>query len=136
MGNKITHQGVVDSIEGDRVRVRILQHSACSACKVAGHCNASETKEKLIDVHTVNASLFSVGQTVTVEADASVGLTASFYGYVLPLIWMVGVLVGVRVASGSDGMAALASIASLIPYYLLLYLFRNKVKRQLYFRIK
>ena len=136
MGNKITHQGVVDSIEGDRVRVRILQHSACSACKVAGHCNASETKEKVVEVHTVSTSLFSVGQTVTVEADASMGLKASLYGYVLPLIWMVGVLVGVRMASGSDGLVALASIASLIPYYLLLYLFRNKVKRQLCFRIK
>ena len=46
MSNKIKHAGVVDGVEGECVRVRILQSSACSACKVAAHCNASETKEK------------------------------------------------------------------------------------------
>ena len=50
MSNKIKHSGVVDGVDGTTVRVRILQSSACSACKVASHCNASETKEKLVEV--------------------------------------------------------------------------------------
>ena len=47
MSNKIKHNGVVDGVEDGCVRVRILQSSACSACKVAAHCNTSETKEKI-----------------------------------------------------------------------------------------
>lgn len=53
MSNKIKHNGVVDGVEEGCVRVRILQSSACSACKVAAHCNASETKEKIIEVQVV-----------------------------------------------------------------------------------
>ena len=53
MSNKIKHSGVVDGVDGTTVRVRILQSSACSACKVASHCNASETKEKLVEVTTI-----------------------------------------------------------------------------------
>ena len=55
MSNKIKHNGVVDGVEEGCVRVRILQSSACSACKVAAHCNASETKEKIIEVQVADA---------------------------------------------------------------------------------
>ena len=50
MTDIIKHRGIVENIEGSHVRVRIVQTSACSACSVKGHCNASESKEKLIDV--------------------------------------------------------------------------------------
>ena len=48
--NKIKHTGIVDGVEGECVKVRILQASACSACKVAAHCNASEMKEKMVEI--------------------------------------------------------------------------------------
>ena len=47
MSNKIRHEGVIDSIDEGCVHVRILQTSACAACKVAGYCNAAEAKEKI-----------------------------------------------------------------------------------------
>ena len=95
MSNKIKHAGVVDAVEEGCVRVRILQSSACSACKVAAHCNASETKEKLIEVMDAHASSFQKGDHVMVVADTAVGFRASLYGYRLPLILMVVTLVGV-----------------------------------------
>lgn len=52
MTDIIKHRGIVENIEGSHVRVRIVQTSACSACSVKEHCNASESKEKLIDVLT------------------------------------------------------------------------------------
>ena len=54
MSAKISHSGIVASISKGCVQVRILQTSACAACKVAGHCNASESKEKIVDVLNVN----------------------------------------------------------------------------------
>ena len=116
--------------------VRIVQSSACSACKVAAHCTASESKEKMIEVSTSDASLYHKGDSVVVTADSAVGFRASFYGYLLPLILMVIALVGVLKATHSEGAAALSALGVLIPYYVVLYLFRNKLKNKLSFSIE
>lgn len=136
MSNKIKHAGVVDGVEGECVRVRILQSSACSACKVAAHCNASETKEKIIDVMDADASRYQKGDQVMVVADTAVGFRASLYGYLLPLILMVVTLVGVLAATHSEGLAALSALGILIPYYVLLFLMRNKLRNRLSFTLE
>ena len=136
MSNKIKHAGVVDGVEGECVRVRILQSSACSACKVAAHCNASETKEKIIDVMDADASHYQKGDQVMVVADTAVGFRASLYGYLLPLILMVVTLVGVLAATHSEGVAALSALGILIPYYVLLFLMRNKLRNRLSFTLE
>lgn len=136
MNNKIKHTGIVDHVEDNCVVVRIMQSSACSACKVAAHCNASETKEKMVEVMDADASRFAKGDTVTVVADASVGFRASLYGYLLPLVLMVLTLVIVMKTTESEGVAALSSIVILIPYYIGLYLFRNKLRSRLRFTIE
>lgn len=136
MSNKIKHAGVVDGVEGECVRVRILQSSACSACKVAAHCNASETKEKIIDVMDADASHYQKGDQVMVVADTAVGFRANLYGYLLPLILMVVTLVGVLAATHSEGLAALSALGILIPYYVLLFLMRNKLRNRLSFTLE
>lgn len=136
MSNKIKHAGVVDGVEGECVRVRILQSSACSACKVAAHCNASETKEKIIDVMDADASHYQKGDQVMVVADTAVGFRASLYGYLLPLILMVVTLVGVLAATHSEGLAAVSALGILIPYYVLLFLMRNKLRNRLIFTLE
>lgn len=136
MSNKIKHAGVVDGVEGECVRVRILQSSACSTCKVAAHCNASETKEKIIDVMDADASHYQKGDQVMVVADTAVGFRASLYGYLLPLILMVVTLVGVLAATHSEGLAAVSALGILIPYYVLLFLMRNKLRNRLSFTLE
>ena len=136
MSNKIKHAGVVDGVEGECVRVRILQSSACSACKVAAHCNASETKEKIIDVMDADASHYQKGDQVMVVADTAVGFRASLYGYLLPLILVVVTLVGVLAATHSEGLAAVSALGILIPYYVLLFLMRNKLRNRLSFTLE
>ncbi len=64
MSNKIKHSGVVEKIVGDCVRVRIVQTSACAACKVASHCNAAESKEKIVEVSCANSADYKTGQQV------------------------------------------------------------------------
>ena len=59
-----------------------------------------------------------------------------FYGYLLPLILMVIALVGVLKATHSEGAAALSALGVLVPYYVVLYLFRNKLKNKLSFSIE
>lgn len=136
MSNKIKHNGVVDGVEEGCVRVRILQSSACSACKVAAHCNASETKEKIIEVQVADAVKYQLGDSVVVVADTAVGFRASLYGYLLPLVLMVVALVAVLKIMQSEGYAAVSALGILIPYYIGLYLLRNKLRNKLSFSLE
>ena len=136
MSNKIKHNGVVDGVEEGCVRVRILQSSACSACKVAALCNASETKEKIIEVQVADAVKYQLGDSVVVVADTAVGFRASLYGYLLPLLLMVVTLVAVLKITQSEGYAAVSALGILIPYYIGLYLLRNKLRNKLSFSLE
>jgi sigma-E factor negative regulatory protein RseC len=136
MRNNISHSGVVESVEDGCVHVRIVQTSACSACKVAGYCNASESKEKLVDIYTADTQRYSVGQAVTVMASRQVAAHALLLGFGLPFLVLVGVLVVVLQMTGNELWAALAGLLSLAPYYLLLYFFRNRLRDKLSFWIE
>lgn len=123
------------AISKDKVSVRIVQAAACATCKVAGHCNAAEQQEKEIEVFTHDAERYHIGQGVTVSTDAHTGHRAVWLGYGFPLVLMVATLFIVRLITSSDGAAALSSIAILIPYYTLLYLFRARIAQQVNFTI-
>ncbi len=135
MSGKIKHQGVVSSVENHCVNVRIVQSSACGECQVAAHCHAAESKEKMIRVEVGNPSLYHVGDKVTVATATSMGLRASLYAYLLPLLLMVATLVIVERATGKEALAALSAIGVLIPYYIGLYLMRDRMGKQLRFEI-
>lgn len=134
--NKISHTGIVEAVEGDHVRVRIVQSSACSACKVSEHCHASESKEKTVDVRGVDGSDYKIGEKVLVSVRSTMGFMASLYGYVIPLVLMVLTLVLVSLATCSEGLAAVSSICVLIPYYIVLYLLRSKMSGKLRFQLE
>ncbi len=118
------------------MQVRILQTSACAACKVAGHCNASEAKEKIVDVICNSASLYHVGQSVVVSASRGVANGALLLGFGVPFLVLVGVLVVVLWLTGNEGIAALSGIGALAPYYLLLWLFRSQISQRVSFQIE
>ena len=136
MSNKISHPGVVDGIEGDCVKVRIVQTSACAACKVAAHCNASESKEKLVDVFGCDTAKYATGQEVVVSASREVANRAILLGFGLPLLLLIGVLLMVLRWTGDEGMAALASLGALVPYYIVLWLLRDSIRQRVAFRIE
>jgi sigma-E factor negative regulatory protein RseC len=136
MSNKIKHSGVVENIMGDSVQVRIVQTSACAACKVAGYCNASESKEKLVDVYHADTRHLKVGDVVTVTASTQVAAQALLLGFGLPFVVLVAVLIAVLLITGNEGAAALSGLAALVPYYAVLFLFRNRIRDKLSFSIE
>ncbi len=136
MSTKISHSGVVESIDDDCVHVRIVQTSACAACKVAGYCNAAESKEKIVDVHCTNPTFYKVGQLVTVSTSGQVAVRALLWGFGVPFVVLVAVLFVVLKMTGSEGTAALSALLALIPYYGMLWLFREKMREQLAFAIE
>ncbi len=136
MSTKISHSGVIERIESDKVQVRIVQTSACAACKVAGYCNAAESKEKIIDVFCDPSSKgYQVGQPVMVTTSGVVAAKALLWGFGLPFVLLVAVLVVVLLVTSNEGLAALCALAALVPYYFLLWLLRNRMRDELSFQI-
>ena len=133
---KISHSGIIESIAEGCVKVRILQTSACAACKIAGHCNASESKEKIVEVFTDHTGGYSLGQEVVICASRDVANKALLLGFGVPFLVLVGVLVLVLRVTGDEGVAALSGLLALVPYYFVLYLFRSRIREQLSFYIE
>lgn len=135
MNSRIRHAGVVDSIEHSHVRVRIVQAAACSGCKVASHCNASEAKEKIIDVYTDTNGL-NVGDEVVVCTSGTTASRAVLIGFIIPLIVMIGVLITMKVLGYSDEISALWAMGALIPYYISIWLLRRQIAKSISFQIE
>ncbi len=136
MNGKIRHSGVIDSIAEGVVKVRILQQSACAACKVAGYCHASESKEKLVDISCDNAAAYHLGQEVVVSASQQVAFRAVLLGFGAPLFILVVVLAVVLRLTGSEVTAAISAMGSLVLYYAVLWLLRGQIGRRVSFEIE
>ncbi len=118
------------------VCVRIVQSSACSSCKIASYCNSAESKVKLIDVPCSDTGKYSVGQEVTVMAAASVGMKAVILAFVIPTVIIIATIVAALAFNASELTAAIAGMAILIPYYIILYSLRRKLTEVLTFYLK
>jgi len=137
MSTKISHSGIVESISEGCVQVRILQTSACAACKVAGHCHASESKEKIVDVLNVaDVSHLKVGDNVVVSASRDVANRALLLGFGVPFLILLSVLLVMLQLVSDEGLAALAALLALLPYYGLLYLMRERIQQKMAFSIE
>lgn len=135
MGTKISHSGIIESIDERCIHVRIVQTSACAACKVASYCNAAESKEKIVDVYKPAGNL-KVGDAVTVTASSQMATQALLYGFAYPFVLLVMVLVAVLWLTGNEATAGLSALAALLPYYGVLYLLRKKHREQFAFDIE
>ena len=130
----VSKSGVVQSVENNKVMVSVMSVSACASCHARGACTASDTSEKLIEVALEDAGEVQPGQLVTVNMKSSAGNVALFYGYVLPfLLVFVALIVSVNLVS--EVYAGLISLGILLPYYLLLYILRNKMGKRFRFTI-
>ena len=136
MSQRISHSGVIESIKDDCIKVRIVQTSACAACKVASHCNAAESKVKIVDVFGCDTAKYSSGQKVTVWASKNVANKALVLGFGLPFLLLLGVLVTVLYITDNEGIAAIAALCSLAPYYGLLWWRRDSIQRGISFQIE
>lgn len=136
MSQKISHSGVVERIEGDCIKVRIVQTSACAACKVASHCNAAESKVKIVDVFGCDTTNYSTGQEVTVWASRDVANRALLLGFGVPFLLLVCVLLIALRLTANEGLAALWALGSLVPYYFVLWLLRDRIQRGISFQIE
>lgn len=135
MNERVSHDGIITGINGDEVEVKILSKSACVSCNIKGACNMSEMKEKIINVPYPKNKDLSIGQSVNVSMGLGQANKAVIFAYVIPTIILFSMIFILNYFKIEEGINALVSIGSLIPYYLILFLFKKKIKRKFEYEI-
>ena len=136
MPESVSHKGKIVRITPQQTTVSILQHAACGECHAAGLCGMAELAQKTVEVPTDPYASYAVGDEVEVVLKASMGLKAVWLCYAIPLVILLGTVVGLLALGLAEVPAGLAGLAAIGLYYLLLFLFRDKLKNEYIFTIK
>ena len=129
MADIIKHQGIVENINGSHVMVRIVQTSACAAC-------SADTKEKMIDVISNDASSYQPGDRVIVFGELSMGMMAVLLAFIIPFCVLIISLFIFMAIWNDELLSAICSLALLIPYYYILWLNKTRMGKKFSFSIK
>ena len=136
MSEYVQHSGVIDAIKDGIFNVRIEQRSACADCHARNACTLLDKQDKIIEVPYSGDASFAVGETVLLLEKRSLGMKAVLYSYVLPLFIMFLVLIVLKLMNKSDIFAGVASLSALVPYYMLFFLLKDRLKNTFVFTIK
>lgn len=132
--NSIEHKGIVKSVEDGQVIVDIVSHPACAGCMASGICDLSDQKNK--EIKTIYTDKVSSGDPVTIVMQQSMGFRALFLGYLLPFLIVLSILITLTSLSVSEPVSGMAALLSLVPYYLTVYIKKEKIGKSFTFTIK
>jgi sigma-E factor negative regulatory protein RseC len=132
----ISHEGVVTKITDDELEIKILAQSACAACHAKSACGMGEQAEKILTVPRPKGKDFAIGQKVNVRMAIGQGNKAAVLAYLIPILLLLAVLFACLGLGVNEGLSALISIVALIPYYIVLYLRRDKLRKQFDYTIE
>ena len=157
----IKHDGIIIALNEDGTAlVRIVQTSACAACKAKAMCASAESAEKEMTVVLLSDNgrpmgygvldadkpllEYKVGDTVEVMVQQKMGWKAVVLAYLLPFFVMLAVMfVGNGLLAMGDGLlgdeakreAVLGTVAlcAMALYYLVLGMFKDKLQKEFSF---
>ena len=132
----ISHEGIVTKITNDELEIKILAQSACAACHAKSACGMGEQAEKFLTVPRPKDKEFTINQKVNVRMAIGQGNKAAVLAYLIPIILLLAVLFVCLGLGVNEGLSAFLSIVALIPYYIILYLKRDKLKKQFLYIIE
>lgn len=121
----IDRNGIVEEVGIKSLRVRLTQASCCG-CSSKSICSSGK-QELIVDV-TGSYPSVSIGDEVIVRMPQKTGYKAIFFGYFLPFIILMFTLILTTFNHTTELFAGIVSIFVLIPYFLILYFFRRKIK--------
>ena len=132
----ISHKGIVTKITDDELEIKILAQSACAACHAKSACGMGEQAEKILTVPRPKDKDFTLNQKVNVKMAIGQGNKAAVLAYLIPILLLLAVLFACLGLGINEGLAALISIVALVPYYIILYMKRDKLKNQFLYIIE
>ncbi|MFB6317564.1 SoxR reducing system RseC family protein [Saccharicrinis sp. FJH54] len=131
----ITHSGKVKEIKDTCVEVEIQTGSACGHCSASDQCVAADSGSRKISVENYSGPPLQVGDSVTLTGKNRDGLSAVFLAYFLPFILIIITLFTANTILNNEAVSGLISLGILVPYYGIIWLFKNRLKRKFSFKI-
>ena len=132
----VSHEGVITKINDDSLEIKIVSQSACAACHAKSACTMSDQQEKVLLVPRPEGQEFQLFQKVNVVMGIGQGNQAAVLAYLVPIVLLLAVLFLCLGLGLGEGLSALLGIAALIPYYTVLYILRDKLKKKFEYRIE
>ena len=144
----IKHDGIIIALnENGTALVRIVQTSACVACKAKAMCASAESAEKEMMVMLLGDGQWAVGDTVEVMVQQKMGWKAVVLAYLLPFFVMLAVMfIGNGLLAMGDGATGLlgdeakretvlgtVALCAMALYYLVLGMFKDKLQKEFSF---
>ena len=152
----IKHDGIIIALNEDGTAlVRIVQTSACAACKAKAMCASAESAEKEMTVvllgengkvKTENNSTqsyttlydstqsYHVGDTVEVMVQQKMGWKAVMLAYLLPFFVMLAVMfIGNAIWAVHEEILGTVALCAMALYYLVLGMFKDKLQKEFSF---
>lgn len=131
----VEHPGIILEVKDKVIRVKIEHLSACSQCHAKSACLTSDRSEKIIEVRR-GQRIFKEGDLVTVVMEEKKGVLAVFLAYLLPFFIVFLTLLIVLALTKKEVVSGVLAVGSLVPYYLILWVLRDKIKSEFQFRLK
>jgi len=128
-------KGIIESTNNNRIRIRIDRESACGHCDAHGICSLAGLSERIVEIDDATPC-YTVGETALVTITRSMGNKAILLGYLIPFVLLVTTLIISTVCMLPEWLAGILSLWMLLPYYFLLYLFRERLRRKITFSIR
>ncbi len=136
MAKLLEHKGVVSEVGEKVVEVEFVTESACSECKAKGLCGVEDGDKRFVTVWEPNAQYYSVGEEVMIGVSEVMGMKAAVYAYIIPFfILLGGLLLATRLGWG-EVVAGLSSLGVMCLYYVVLWLFRRRIEKEIVFKIR
>ena len=135
----IKHDGIIIALNEDGTAlVRIVQTSACAACKAKAMCASAESAEKEMTVTLANSPSpiadIKVGDEVEVMVQQKMGWKAVVLAYLLPFFVMLAVmLIGNAIWAVREEILGTIALCAMALYYLLLGMFKDKLQKEFSF---
>lgn len=133
---EIKHLAEIIDIKGSVILANIQSQTSCASCHVQKQCAMSGCQNKIIEINTLYPQKYKIGDKITVVLDETLGWIAIFYSYILPLILVLITLFTTNTITNDEIASATYSLMILIPYYLLLSLFKRRISNKFKFKIE
>ena len=134
----IKHDGIIIALNEDGTAlVRIVQTSACAACKAKAMCASAESAEKEMTVVLLGDEQWAVGNEVEVMVQQKMGWKAVVLAYLLPFFVMLAVMfIGNAIWAVREEILGTVALCAMALYYLVLGLFKDKLQKEFSFTAK
>lgn len=116
-------QAIITKIEGNKLTCTVSCSEACGSCAAKKVCGVSESDSgKAITLISYNTD-HKVGDTINVEVSNAMGLRAVLYAYLIPIIIIIGAVLGLQAFGISELICGISAIGALALYYICIKLF-------------